>query len=101
MQRTAISILSVLFATLISAKSHAQEVVIVKEQPPVPKVEVVGNPPEPGAHWIPGHWKWENNTWVWMAGRWSQPPHPTAFWAPDYWGWRPFGWVHRRGYWVY
>lgn len=101
MQRSAIAILSAMFATLISAKSYAQEVVIVKEQPPVPKVEVIESPPSPGLHWISGHWKWKDNNFVWVKGRWSKPPIPTALWEPDYWGWRPSGWVYRPGRWLY
>lgn len=101
MQRTAIACLSVVFATLISAKSQAQEVIVVKEQPPVPKVEVIESSPEPGLHWIPGYWTWQNNTWVWQVGRWSRPPHPQALWEPAAWAWRPFGWAYRPGRWVY
>jgi hypothetical protein len=101
MQRTTIAILSILVATFIAAKSYAEEVLVVKEQPPLPKVEVVGNPPNTGWHWAPGYWRWENSRWVWIAGKWVQPPHPSAFWEPDVWAWRPYGWVHRPGRWVY
>lgn len=64
MQKPAIAILSAMFATFISAKSYAQEVVVVKEQPPAPKVEVIESPPAPGLHWIQGHWKWKDDEWV-------------------------------------
>lgn len=67
-----------MFAMVISTKSYAQEVVVVKEQPPVPKVEVIEGPPAPGLPWISGHWKWKNDEWVWVKGRWSKPPIPTA-----------------------
>lgn len=87
MQRSAIVILSGVFATFISAKSYAQEVIVIKKQPPVPKIEVIEGPPASGLHWIQGHWKWKDDNFVWVKGRWSKPPIPTALWEPDQWGW--------------
>lgn len=88
----------VLLKTIQLAK--AQEVVIVKEQPPVAKVEVVPNRPSNDVFWVAGYWQWEGR-WVWVPGHWERPPHPTAVWVPGHWGWRPYGWVWVPGRWVY
>lgn len=77
-----------------------QEVVIVKEQPPVAKVEVITPAPSEDYHWIPGYWAWQNG-WVWVPGQWVASPHPTAVWEPGVWAWRPTGWVWRPGRWIY
>ncbi len=78
-----------------------EEVIIVNQQPPVAKVEVVTAAPGDQYFWIPGYWKWQQNAWVWVPGQWIARPHPTAVWEPGSWAWRPTGWVWRPGRWVY
>jgi len=41
---------------------------------PAPLAEAPGEPPFPGAHWIPGRWEWGEGRWRWRAGYWSAPP---------------------------
>jgi len=88
----------VLYTPSVSAQ---EEVIIVNQQPPVAKVEVVTASPGDQYFWTPGYWKWQQNTWVWVPGQWVARPHPTAVWEPGYWAWRPTGWVWRPGRWAY
>lgn len=87
-------------ALQVPSVNAQEEVVIVNEQPPVAKVEVITPAPSAEYFWIPGYWKWQNG-WVWVPGQWTVRPHPTAVWEPGVWAWRPTGWVWRPGRWVY
>ena len=78
-----------------------EQVIVVKEQPPVERIEVIGAPPEQGRVWIPGHWARREGEWTWIAGHWGRPPHPAGIWEPGHWAWRPFGWTWRPGHWVW
>ncbi|CAH2784715.1 MAG: FIG00464488: hypothetical protein [uncultured Paraburkholderia sp.] len=37
---------------------------------PAPLVEVVPAAPQPGYHWVKGHYRWEGNHWAWVPGHW-------------------------------
>jgi hypothetical protein len=38
---------------------------------PEPLVEVVPVQPAPGYHWVKGHYRWEENQWLWVRGHWA------------------------------
>ncbi len=75
------------------------KVVVVKKRPPKPRVEKL--PPRPSKlHvWIPGHWEWRGNKFVWKPGRWAVPPRSGAVWVPGHWEQRHGGWVFIPGHW--
>ncbi|MGH7592612.1 MAG: YXWGXW repeat-containing protein [Gemmatimonadales bacterium] len=69
---------------------------VVVRRPPPERVEVVGVAPGSGLAWIPGHYAWQGDDYVWLAGRWERPPQAS------YRRWAPGHWVHARNgwYWV-
>jgi hypothetical protein len=72
--------------------------VIVRNRPPVERVEVIEARPSPQHVWIAGHWTWEGE-WVWVKGHWEAPPRERAEWVPGHWVERPNGWVWVEGHW--
>jgi hypothetical protein len=69
---------------------------VVVRRPPPERVEVVGTAPGSGYVWIRGHYAWQANDYVWVAGRWDRPPQAS------YRRWESGHWAHARGgwYWV-
>lgn len=49
--------------------------------------------------WIPGHWRWGQGSYVWVAGRWELPPVPNATWIAPQWQQQGSGYVLHEGYW--
>ncbi|MBK9259134.1 MAG: YXWGXW repeat-containing protein [Polyangiaceae bacterium] len=70
---------------------------------PPPKKESPPPAIDPGATWVPGHWKWTpgSGKWVWIPGYWNppktvpgpktenpgDPPTAGCTWAPGHWVW--------------
>ncbi|MCS6799206.1 MAG: hypothetical protein NZ898_11885 [Myxococcota bacterium] len=95
--------------------------------PPPPRAE--RRPPRPSANaeWIPGHWRWNGETWIWLRGFWrvpesdltaglttrapeppppvrsetppSVPPVAGAVWIAGHWQWSGSGWIWVEGSW--
>jgi len=40
-------------------------------------------PPSPGMNqvWVPGHYTFAQNQWIWISGVWSTPPSASARWV--------------------
>jgi hypothetical protein len=77
----------------------AGELVVV-EQPPSPRQEVVSTAPDDRHVWVAGHWVRASNNWVWVPGHWEARPRPTAVWITGHWDKRSDGsWVWTPGYW--
>ena len=55
--------------------------VYVREAPPPRVVERVVAAPAPGYVWVPGHYTWGGNRWIWVTGAWMLPPRPDAMWV--------------------
>lgn len=72
--------------------------VIVQIAPPAPQVEV-RPAPRPGNTWIPGHWQWNGNQYVWRAGYW-QTRRAGLVYIPDRWVQWQGRWVFKPGMWV-
>ena len=68
-------------------------------EPPAPPA-VAPPPPQPGPDmvYIPGHWSWQGDHYVWMAGFW-RPIREGYVWVPAHYRWTPFGYVYVAGYW--
>lgn len=56
--------------------------VYVGGPPPAAYGEVVVSSPGPGYLWVPGHYSWRHDHWVWIRGAWVLPPQPGAYWVP-------------------
>ena len=70
--------------------STARDVIIVREAPPPPRVEVVPAPRR-GYEWAPGYWNWQGNRHVWVKGHYVKARHGYSY--------RPHEWVERDGRW--
>jgi len=71
----------------------------VVQAPPAPLVEVVPPAPYPDSYWIAGHWKWENNRYVWNNGHWEQARQNMVY-RHAYWDNEGGQWVYHGGAWV-
>ena len=71
--------------------------------PPAPPVqqEVMVAPPGPAEQyaWHKGHYRWIDQTYVWVPGHWVRVPHPHAVWVEPVWRQGPGGWVFAEGHW--
>lgn len=76
----------------------AFDTVYVNQSPPAPKVETSPPAPGPNAVWIAGHWKWQVNKYIWVAGQWDKTPQ--GQWVPGRWQKRPRGYVWVAGHWA-
>lgn len=71
------------FAALVSTPTFADTEVIIRQAPPVERVEVI--PAErPGFVWDRGHWKWERGAYAWVPGHWQEVMR-NARWEPGHW----------------
>ena len=76
-----------------------EDVVIVEEEPPAPRVEVRGHAPSHEHAWIDGHWVRTNGHWDWRPGHWERPPHRGAVWVPGHWNRKDHHYVWIDGHW--
>ncbi len=82
----------------LAMMTYADEVV-VRVAPPRAVVEHRGTPPGRDYVWVPGYQRWDNDHYVWSAGKWDRPPHAGARWEPHRWVKRNGGWVMIEGHW--
>lgn len=72
--------------------------VVVAEEAPAMRVEVVPAAPSASHVWIAGYWNWRGS-WVWVAGRHVVRPRAHAVWVGGRWSRHPRGWVWVHGHW--
>ena len=80
--------------------SGPREEVIVTEQAPATRVEVIPVAPSPNHVWIGGYWSHHGGSWVWVDGRYVVRPRPHAVWVPGHWERHPRGWLWVYGRWA-
>jgi WXXGXW repeat (2 copies) len=73
--------------------------VIVTQEPPQPRVEVIGVAPTTAHVWVRGYWVYRNGRWVWIAGHWELRPRPGALWVAGHWDRTSRGWAWTPGHW--
>jgi len=58
-------------------------------------------PPRPGETftWVPGHWSFDENGFIWVSGEWREVPEPGFVWVAGEWMRKPDGYVFLPGYW--
>jgi YXWGXW repeat-containing protein len=78
-------------AEQVQAQQPVQDVeqqpqsIVVQQAPPPLIVETQPPPPSADQIWVGGYWNWDNQRYVWQAGRYSAPPRPDVVWvAPRY-----------------
>jgi WXXGXW repeat (2 copies) len=69
-----------------------------REPPPTP-IEVIPDSPGGRTVWVGGHWRWENDNFVWVKGRWEKLPRGRSGWVPGRWDHDTHGWYYVRGRW--
>ena len=72
--------------------------VIIRDEPPAPREEIIGRPPAPGYVWIQGHWQRHHDRWEWISGHW-EAPHDHMVWVEGRWDRRHGGYVWVEGHW--
>lgn len=55
--------------------------------------------PAPNAVWADGHWQWDGNAYLWVAGAWRLPPSARHRWRAPRWQARGTGAVFVPGRW--
>ena len=94
----AVALAAGLASPMAFARGHfIGETVVVA--PPVPQVEVMGDPPQPGYIWEGGYWNWVDGRHVWVGGHWVAPRRG-YYWEPHVWVHEGNGWRMREGYWA-
>lgn len=75
-------------------------VMLIQEEPPANRVEVIPTAPNSSMCWMPGCWRWENR-WVWSEGYWTPRPYASAAWVPGMWvkHHHRHGWYWTEGHW--
>ena len=69
--------------------------------PPAPLQAVPSVPaPNPDAVFVPGHWTWRGDRYIWVPGYWVNY-RPGWIWVPATYTWTPAGYVFVDGYWDY
>lgn len=84
------------------AEKVAVNEVIAPRAPPPPIFEAIPPiPPGRGdmATWMPGYWRWDGVTYVWVPGAYVERPRREAYWVPARWEQRGNSWVYFQGHW--
>jgi hypothetical protein len=89
--------------TIYTSQSEATTTVVVAQPPPPPPpppYETVPFQPSPDAYWVPGHYNWDGNQYIFVGGYWTIPPHRYHQYVESHWVYRGDGrYVYVRGYW--
>lgn len=72
-------------------------VVVVAPPPPHMVIVTPPAPPYEGAVWVPGHWRWNGRSYVWLNGHYVPPRAGYVFVQPR-WEYRDRRYVYVRGY---
>ena len=71
--------------------------VTIRIAPPAQVVEVAPSM-APGRVWVPGHWAWHNDRYIWIRGR-TVVQRVGYMWAPDRWEQRGETYYRNPGRW--
>jgi hypothetical protein len=85
----------------VVVEERPRTVVIVREAPPPPIVEVREAAPGPDFVWIGGYYCWQehDHRYVWTRGHYAKAPHRGAHWEADRWEHTGKGYEYRPGHW--
>jgi hypothetical protein len=85
-----------LFATACAGASGG---VYVRTGPPPLRREVIVTSPGQGYVWVPGYYRYDRSSYVWVAGRYERPPRGRARWVQGHWQNSRRGWYYVEGHW--
>ncbi len=104
-EKAVLGLLTVLLASgcvtrrvVVHDRVPVQPVLVVQEPPP-PRSEVVGVAPSSAHVWVPGYWQWTGRKYVWHGGHWEKRPTTGATYVEGHWEKQPQGWVWVPGMW--
>lgn len=78
-----LSLSLLLASSAIALPALAQINLSIRVAPPEQMVEVMPATPR-GYVWVPGHWAWHNDRYIWIRGR-NVVQRVGYVWAPDRW----------------
>ena len=84
-------------ASVIALPALAQINLNIRVAPPAQRVEVMPATPR-GYVWVPGHWAWHNDRYIWIRGR-NVVQRVGYMWAPDRWEQRGEAYYRNPGRW--
>jgi len=73
--------------------------VVVAQEPPPPRVEVLSPSPGPAYVWQPGFWSFSDGRWIWVPGRWVLRPNASTVWVRGHWDRDDHRWMWTPGHW--
>jgi|GEM_PF-968228 len=71
----------------------------VYQAPPAPLAETIPTAPDADAYWIPGHWAWGRQGYVWEGGHWVRA-RPGMVYQQAWWSQKDNAWTYHPGRWV-
>ena len=83
--------------TAVALPAFAQINLNIRVAPPAQVVEVMPATPR-GYVWVPGHWAWHNDRYIWIRGR-NVVQRVGYMWAPDRWEQRGEAYYRNPGRW--
>src|SRR3954462_5758565 len=86
-------------STIPNAPTVSPAPVVDQPLPPAVSQEVPEPQPSSQHVWLPGHWRWQQGAYVWIAPHWELPPMANATWVPPRWEKKANGYVLVEGYW--
>ena len=84
-------------ASAIALPAFAQINLSIRVAPPAQRVEIMPATPR-GYVWVPGHWAWHNDRYIWVRGR-NVVQRVGYVWAPDRWEQRGETYYRNPGRW--
>jgi hypothetical protein len=86
------------FWTAVVKEGEKREVTYLPEPPKPPEAKLPDTPPAPDTFYVPGHWVWNGERYLWEAGYWAKV-QPDYVWVPGHYRWTPGGYLYVAGYW--
>lgn len=85
----------------VVVEERPARVIIVREAPPPPLVEVCPASPGPDFVWIGGFYCWHesDHRYIWTRGHYARAPYRGAHWEPDRWEHTSKGHEYHPGHW--
>ena len=84
-------------ASSVTLPVFAQINLNIRVAPPAQRVEVMPATPR-GYVWVPGHWAWHGDRYIWIRGR-NVVQRVGYMWAPDHWEQRGETYYRNPGRW--
>ena len=71
---------------------------LIATGPPMPRTEIIVQPPSVYHVWVPGYYDYRGGTYIWIQGHYQLPPKGKKY-VPGQWQKTNHGYKHQRGHW--